>query len=319
MKLNIDPKIEGGQVTRMMMPDWAGRAQEMLPASAGTALDKLGTLDDETMRVRGVSTNQDNSTFNPSNLMGSGIYDEPITLDMTELSNWARRTTPVEDEPDVTDWMVPAKAQVSHLRARAKEYDRAGSSMTVASGDPYMPGVNNGQMAFKSERADTISDRGTATVLADGDRNVSLNVPGASTVVTPNQLGWAVGTNLQSKQWVGSLMSIGEITNNPSSPIGFPAIEGNTGPLFVGHKPSRPSILNRASVGIQSDQAQTVEFKLRSSRDYTREIRSFTQEVPKGQSTTNFRLLALGINPMVMEINPEDGTKAVLTDYSVFP
>lgn len=319
MKLNLDPKIEGAQVTRMRMPDWAGRASEMLPASAGTALDKASTLDDDTLRVRGVSTNQDSSSFNPSGLMSSGIYDEPITLDTTELSNWARRTTPVEEEPDVTDWMVPAKAQISHLKARAKEYDRAGSSLTVAAGDPYMPGVNNGQMAFKSERADSISDRGTATVITGNNENVSLDVPGATPVVTSNQLGWAVGTNLQSKQWVGGLMSVEEITNNPSSPIAFPAIEGNTGPLFVGHKPSRPSVLNRASVGIQSDQAQTLEFKLRSSRDYTREIRSFTQEVPKGKSTVNFRLLALGINPMVMEINPEDGTKAVLTDYSVFP
>jgi len=30
-------------------------------------------------------------------------------------------------------------------------------------------------------------------------------------------------------------------------------------------------------------------------------------------------LLSLGIDPMVMEIQPEDGTKTILTDYSVFP
>ena len=318
MKLNINPRTAGAEATRMKLPDWAGRAQEMLPASAGTVLDGVSTLDDSTMRVRGVSASQDSSNFNPSGLMGSGIYDDPITLDVSELNNWARRTVPVEEEPDCTDWMVPAKAQITHLKARAKEYDRAGSSLTVAGGDPYQPGVNSGQMAFRSERADELQDRGTATVLVGGESK-SISVPGAETVITPNTLGWAAGTNFQEKQWVGALMSVEEITNNPSSPIAFPRIEGNTGPLFVGHKPSRPSILNRASVGIQSDSAQTLTFNLRSSQDYTRVIRSFEQEVPKGQSTVNFRLLALGINPMAMEIQPEDGTAAVLTDYSVFP
>jgi hypothetical protein len=319
MKVNIDTKEVGIQGSRMKMPNWAGRAREMLPASSGTILDKASTLDEDTLRIRGVNTKQDTETFNPSGLMGSGIYDEPITTDYSELSSWAQEDVPVEEEPDCTDWMVPAQAQVVSLKARANEYDRAGSSLAVNAGDPFQPGVDNGQMAFKSERAEDVENRGKADiVMADGN-TAEISVPGAEPVITSNSLGWAAGTNFQSKQWVGAMMSVEELTNNPSEPIAFPTVTDNTGPLFVGHKPSRPSILNRTSVSIQSKQPQTVDFKLRSSRDYTKVVRSFSQDIPKGQSTTTFRMLALGIEPMAMEINPEDGTQAVLTDYSVFP
>lgn len=318
MKLNQVPKVDGVQTSRMKLPDWAGRAKEMLPASSGTTLDKVSSMSPDTLRIRGVNVTEGSSSFNPSGLMGSGIYDDPITLDTSELNEWARTTTPVEDEPDVTDWMVPAKAQISHLKARAREYDRAGSSMTVAAGDPYMPGVNNGQLAFKSERGDTVSERGTAEIITGGDK-FDLEVPGSRPIVGKNLLGWGVGSNLQDKQWVGGLLSVEEITANPDSPIAFPTIEGETGPLFVGHVPSRPAILNRTSVGIMSSEPQTLEFKFRDTSDYTNEVRSFSQDIPKGQSTVSFRMLGLGIEPMVADIRTENGTKAVLTDYSVFP
>jgi len=53
--------------------------------------------------------------------------------------------------------------------------------------------------------------------------------------------------------------------------------------------------------------------------NYNRVIRSFSQDIPQGKSTTDFRLLSIGINPMVMEIQPESGTSVILDDYSVFP
>jgi len=320
MKFNIDRRSAGVEASRMKLPDWAGRAQKMLPGSAGTVIDKISGLDEDELRVRGLSTNQDSSSFDSSGLMGSGLYDEPVSLDSNTLRDWARGEVPVEDEPDCADWMVPVQAQVVHMKARANEYDRAGSSLSVAAGDPYVPGVSNGKMAFSSEEASTIQDRGTATIItADGRETMSLEAPGADTVITPNHLGWASATNFQEQQFAGTVMSVEELTNNPSEPIGFPKIEGNTGPLFVGHSPSRPSIINRTSVGIKSSTAQTLDFKLRSTRNYERVLRQFSQDVPKGKSTVDFRLLAAGISPMAMEINPEDGTKAVLTDYSVFP
>lgn len=319
MKYNIREKGRSRvQATRMKLPDWAGRARELIPAGRGTLPDKITSLGDDTLRVRALSSNKESDEFSPSALMGSGIYDDPVTLDYTELSDWARETTPVEDEPDVTDWMVPAKAQVSHLRARAREYDRAGSSLTVASGDPFTPGVNNGQIAFKSERGTTISDKGEATVVA-GDDEIAVRAPGSETIVTPDVLGWSSATDIQDKQWVGSLMSVEEITNNPSRPIAFPRIGEDTGPMFVGHRPSRPSVLNRTSVSFESDTEQTVTFRLRNSQDYTKINTEFTQTIPKGSSVVNFRLLALGINPMVAEIQPENKTKTVLTDYTVYP
>jgi len=148
---------------------------------------------------------------------------------------------------------------------------------------------------------------------------MSLGAPGAKTIVTEDGLHWAAATNFQNDQWVGSLFSVEELANNPDDSIGFPRVEGHTGPLFVGHEPSRPSILNRVTASIKSDTPQTLTFKLRSSKNYNRVIRTFEQTVDTGSNTVDFRLLSLGINPMVMEIQPEDGTKAILTDYSVFP
>jgi len=318
MKHNIKTKVDGIDSTVMKVPNWAGRAKEMLPASTGTVLDQASDMADDTTRIRGLSVSSESSEFKPSGLMGSGIYDEPLTLDSGKIMDWARETTPVEDEPDVTDWMVPAKAYVATMKARANEYKRAGSSLSVAAGDPFTPGVTNSQLSFKSERGQTIDEKGNATVVAGGEE---FEVPtgGNDVIVNPNILGWAAATDIQDKQWVGTLMSVEELTNSPSQPIAFPSISNNTGPLFVGHDQNRPSIINRVSVGIQSNEEQTVEFKFRDSSDYTRELSSFTQDIPKGQSTLTFRVISLSLNPMVAQIKPEDGTQAVLTDYSVFP
>jgi len=318
MKHNFKTKVDGIDSSVMKVPNWAGRAREMLPASAGTVLDKASTMAGDTTRIRGVSVTNESSDFNPSGLMGSGIYDEPLTLDPSNIMSWARETTPVEDEPDVTDWMVPAKAYIATLKARSNEYKRAGSSLTVAAGDPYTPGVTNSQMAFKSERGDTIEENGSATAMV-GDQEFDVPLDGNTEVVTSNMLGWAAATDIQDKQWVGSLMSVEEVTNSPDQPIAFPAISNNTGPLFVGHDQTRPSIINRVTMGIQSNSQQTLEFKFRDSSDYTRVLNSFKKDIPKGQSNMNFRVLSLSLEPMVAEIIPQDGTQAVLTEYSVFP
>jgi len=319
MRLNIDQKTASVEAARMRVPEWHGKAAEMLPASAGTLLDGASKLSEDKLRVRGVSTSQDSSTYSHSGLMASGVHDDPITLDPQELNDWARRDVPVEEEPDCADWMVPAYEQFAHAEARANEYSRAGGSLLTSGGGAYMPSINNGKLAFKSEDADTVSDDGATIVTTDGSKTMSLDAPGASTFVTSEGLHWAVANNLQDQQWVGTLFSVQELVNNPSDPIGFPRVDGHSGPLFVGHEPSRPSILNRVSVTSRSDTAQTLQFKLRSSLDYNRVIRSFSQDIPKGKSTTDFRLLSIGISPMVMEIQPEDGTSVILDDYSVFP
>lgn len=318
MKYNIKSKVNEANSTRMQLPDWAGRVQEAMPTTSGALSDRLsGSLSDYT-RIRGVTVTQEASSFEPSGLMGSGIYDEPLTTDPSKMLDWARRTTPVENEPDVTDWMVPAKAYVATLKARSNEYARAGSAMTVAAGDPFTPGVRNGQMTFKSERGKTISENGQANIVA-GNNNYSIDAPGNGVIVDNNLLGWAAASDIQDRQWVGSLMSIEELTNDPSQPIAFPSVGGNTGPLFMGHTQSRPSLINRVTMGLESSANQTLEFKLRSSNDYTTVLNSFTKEVPKGSSQMNFRVFAPSIDPMVAEIMPEDGTQAVLTDYTVRP
>lgn len=319
MKYNIDTKVDGVRSTVMQLPDWAGGAADMLPSSSGTLTDRLANISPQTLRIRGITATQESSKFRPEGVMGSNIYDEPLTLDPSKISNWARDTTPVEDEPDVTDWMVSAKAAVATMKARSNEYARAGSKMAVAAGDPFVPGVNNGQMAFVSERGSVVSDRGTANVKLATNQTAEVSVPGSTTIIRPNMLGWAAGTELLERQWTGTLMSMEELTNNPSSPIGFPNIAGESGPLFVGHSPSRRALVNRVSMGLQSDQNQNIKVNLRSPNNYTRTLNSFNIDVPKGKSSVSFRTLSLGVSPMVAEIQPENGTQTVLTDYSVAP
>jgi len=318
MKYNIQTKVDGIDSSMMRVPEWSGTVQNLMPASSGTIPDNITDIADDTNRIRGISVASESSEFNPSGLMGSGIYDEPLSTDPSKLMSWARETTPVEEEPDVTDWMVPAKAYVATLKARSNEYKRAGSSLSVAAGDPFTPGVSNSQMGFKSERGQTISENGSGTVIAGGNEfDVPIN--GNTEIVTPNMLGWAAATDIQDKQWVGSLMSVEDITLDPSQPIAFPSISGQTGPLFVGHSQSRPSLISRVSVGVQSSQKQTLQFKFRNSSDYTTVMNSFSKDVPKGKSTLSFRMISLSLEPMAAEIMPEDGTQAVLTDYSVRP
>ncbi|EGQ44062.1 MAG: hypothetical protein J07AB43_01210 [Candidatus Nanosalina sp. J07AB43] len=318
MRYNIQRKQNGIDSTRMEIPPAVNRAKSALPTSSGTVLDMAGGIASDMTKVRGVTVTSESDSFEPSGLMGSGIYDEPLTLSSSRMMDWARNTTPVESEPDVTDWMVPAKAYVANLKARANEYARAGSALTVAAGDPYTPGVKNGQMAFKSERGQTVSENGEANIIA-GDKNFSINAPGNGVIASENLLGWAAANNIQNEQWVGSLMSVEELTNNPGQPIGFPTVGDNTGPLFVGHTPSRPSFIQRVTTTVQSNKAQDLNIKLRSSQDYTVTLNSFTKSIPKGESTLSFRTFAPTLNPLVAEIMPEDGTQAVLGEYTVRP
>lgn len=319
MKYNRDVKDGRIDATVMKVPDYVDMAQEALPSRSGTLMQQLEDVGSDELTIRGITSVQDNSTFSPDGLMESGLYDEPITLDPSEMENWAREQVPVEDDPSCLDWMVGATAANTTLTARSNEYSRAGSSMNVAAGDPFTPGVNNGQMSFASEPSSKLSNRGNAKLKVGGSLTEDIPAPGSSSVIGESFLGWASATELQERQWIGSMMSIGELTNNPSSPIGFPNIGGETGPLFLGHSTSRPAFLNRVSMGIQSNKSQTMKVKLRDSSDYTRTLNSFNVDVPKGRSTINFRTLSLNFSPKVAELQPENGIQAVLTDYSVAP
>jgi hypothetical protein len=319
MKYNIKAKEKGIDATVMEVPDYVGTARERLPSRSGAIANMVSDIGKDNLTVRGITSTQDDSTFNPDGIMQSGLYDEPLTMDPSEMETWARGQVPVEDDPSCLDWMVPATAANTLLTARKNEYARAGSRMKVASGDPFTPGVTNGQMAFASEPASVIQDRGSAKLSLNASVTEEIPVPGNDTIVKPDFLGWASATDIQEKQWIGSMMSIEQLTSNPSSPIGFPNVAGETGPLFLGHSASRPAIINRVSMGIQSNKSQTLGIKLRDNSDYTRVLNSFNIDVPKGRSTVNFRTLSLNFSPMAAEIMPENGTQTVLTDYSVAP
>jgi hypothetical protein len=318
MKYNFDTTRRGVQASTMEVPEWAGRAEEVLPGSSGTIADTVSSSGEDTLRVRGVNTKQDSSSYNPSGLMSSEMKGEPITTDPSRHSAWAQDGIPIE-EPDMTEWMVPATTQTVMVQAMKNEYGRAGGMMSVNADGIQKPGVSSKTASFIGEKASDIDSAGEAHLVFKDGSKATVTAPGAEPIITEDSLNYASVSNLQEDIAVGTIYSVQELANNPSEPIRFPTISGNTGPLFVGHEPSRPSVLNRGSVTLHSNEAQVVNFKLRSSRDYTRVIRSFSQEVPKGKSTTTFRAIALGVEPMVAEINPEDGSQAVLTDYSVFP
>ena len=319
MIYNKDKKADRIDTTVMKLPDHVEMAESVLSSRSGTAMQKIADIGSDDLTIRGITSVQDNNTFNPDGLMESGLYDEPVTLDPSEMKNWAREQVPVENDPSCLDWMVPATAANTTMTARANEYSRAGSAMNVAAGDPFTPGVNNGQMAFASEPATTITDRGDAKLTISESTSESIPAPGSSSIVRPNFLGWASATEIQERQWVGSMMSIDELTVNPDSPIGFPNVGGETGPLFIGHSTSRPSLIDRVSMGVQSNKSQTMGITLRDTSDYTTELSSFNVDVPKGTSTINFRVLSFSFSPMVAELQPQNGTQAVLADYSVAP
>lgn len=318
MRYNMSTSEVGVQGSKMEVPSWAGRVRESLPASSGTIVDQASALSEDSTRVRGLSTSQKSSDFKPSNLMSSQIFNAPITVDYPTISDWALEHIPV-DEPDCTDWMVPAEAHTIMTEARANEYGRAGGLLNVAADSAYQPGVSTGPLSFKSAKGSDVEEAGEADLIFEDGTETSMPVPGDSKLITGNSLNWALGSNFQEDSWIGTMYSIGSLANNPSKPIGFMTFENHTAPLMIGHKPSRPSVLNRVSMTLETNEAQTVNFSMRSVMDYTREIVSFSQDIPKGKSTTTFRMLALSMLPMIMIIDPKDGSKVVLNDYSVFP
>jgi hypothetical protein len=318
MKVNHKPKVADVESSVMELPDWYDTASDLVLANSGNLVNKLSSLSQETIRVRGMSSTQVASDYDEGNLMGSDLYDEPVTLNPSEQMSWARRTTPL-DEPDVTDWMVPAKAAVASLKARSREYSRAGSSMIVGVSDPFTPGLNNGPMIFESITGSQVSDNGAASVKFPDSDSIDIPAPGAKSIIKENLLGWGAALDLQDRQWVGALTRVEELSVNPSDEIGFPNIQGITSPLFIGHRPRRPALLNDVSMGFKSNIEQEVKINLRSVSDYTNVLSEVTRTIPKGKSNVNFRLFGLGVPPMVAEITPENESQTILTNYDVRP
>jgi len=316
-RFNFRTKENGAISTRAELPNWSRRFSTLGRGSTGKFRQSFGRSLNNTATIRNVSTSR-TGEYDESDIMSSGIHREPATLDYSMQERFFRDTVPVDDEPDVLDWMLPASSMLAHMSARANEYNKAGSNMAIATGDPKSPGVSLDNISFRADTGATVAGNGNA-ILNTPNGTVDVPVPGSTSIVQPNVLGWAAAPQAFNFQWLGAISKVRGLTINPSSTIGFPNVSGLAGPVYLQHQPSRNALRNDVTLDMSSSKSQTVTVTYRDVADYTNVITTASLSVPEGRSTSSLRLLGLGLPPMVAEIQPEDQARTQLHNYSVVP
>lgn len=217
---------------------------------------------------------------------------------------------------DVTEWMHVAAADVAVFDAMAEEYNRLGSELLSASGDPYIPGVRCGDLRGESVPADTVRARGYGRVLTpEGDFRVPVR--GKATFAKGGILAWGAipypGTGVQ---WVLTLLQWKDLARPPvRERVRFASSHGLVAPNFF-HIPSAPVPVRTLVFGLTSDRRQVVVIRGRGTRgSYERVLFESSFEVDAGESEVVYNVIGFPSVPaFTLEIQPSDNTQTVL-DY----
>ena len=306
-KYNFPEKFRGAYSTRMELPDWFFN----FSIDTLNRVKKLGIL------AGGVEVNTVGE-YDEKEILDSGNFGEPATLDYDKVLAWAKQDIPL-DQPDVVEWMVEATAAGAILMARAREYERAGSYMLTASDDANIPGVRVEDIYYRKERGTDVASRGYAVIITP-QGNFNVPVPGKQTVITKNILAWGSVIRAYIVQWIGALIKWKDLAINPQSRIGFANTSGLVAPLFIGHQASRRAFRNIVEMSVTTNKSQTMRINFRSPTDYTVVYGSLNIPLREGQNVVKFKIRSLfGVPPMVVELQPEDRTNTALDYYKVYP
>jgi len=244
--------------------------------------------------------------------------DAPSTMDWNSIESWMKEIAPIEEE-QIVEWMHSAAAANVVISAREEEYKRLGSSLVGVSDDPYIPGVTVQDLNFRSELGRTVAGRGYS-ILETPRGTVNVPVPGKATAIFKDVLAWAAVLDAFLVQWTGVLLKWRELATNPSRDLAFPSFRGLVAPQYFTHASSLPVPVNQVTIRVASDKAQTLTIRGRSVDDYTDVILENTVEVPSGESEASFLVFGFPAVPtMVVEVQPEDGTRTILKKWEVLP
>lgn len=306
-KFNFPDEFLNAFSTRMQLPDWYYKF----------SVDTLNRLKALGVIVGGFEIKRAGD-FNENDILSSGQFGEPATLDWDTIYEHFKKEIPI-DEPDVVEWMIDATAASAVLLARCNEYERAGSMLLSCCDDPYIPGVRVEDIYFARDQGSVVASRGQAVVVTP-QGNFNCPVPGKTSITTKNILAWACVLKAWIKQWVGALLKWKDLAVNPASRIGFANVGGMVAPQFFGHQASRRAFRNIVEMSIMSDKPQTVKLTYRAPTDYSAVLGSASVKLNEGQNVLRFKVRSIfGVPPMVVELQPENGTKCVLDYYKVYP
>jgi hypothetical protein len=218
------------------------------------------------------------------------------------------------DGVEIVEWMHDCAIANVVLYGVAEAYDRLGSRLLVASGDPYTPGVGiSSDYKYKSWKGDTVRRRGYAEAVTPVG-TVRVPAEGALTVASGKFLGWLAALKLREEQWKGVLMHWAELASKPvTERVQHANIEGFVAPQFFNIPAPLALPVNRTTVTLTSDKSQTVVLRGRSPADYGTVMFELKQEIPSGQSSILYRVIGLpSATAHVLEIQPENGTATIV-------
>lgn len=244
----------------------------------------------------------------------------PAPIDSANALSYVRSEVP-EDGSEVVEWMHHAAAANAVLDAYSEEYGRAGSKVLTSSGDGYIPGVRVEDVYVLSERGSVVGGRGYAVVRTPrGDFRVPVG--GKASYANADVLAWAAIPWCGSVQFTISLIKWVELITAPiKDRVRFPSVSGLVAPNYVYIASKIPTPIKVLKVGITSGRDQKVVYTARGEKG-SYHIKYWSKEVstPKGSSETVLTVTGFPfVKPFTLEIQPEDGSEAVLDYVEVYP
>ena len=228
---------------------------------------------------------------------------------------------PIDGE-EIVGWMHYAAADMAVFDVFAQSVENNGGQIRFGSNDAYIPGLRLTSNFYAiSERGSTVRSRGYGRVRTPYGV-VTVNVGDKKTIVFKDFLGWAALPWAGVIQWVLSLLQYAKLPRAPiTDKLPFPSSHGKVAPNFVVVSTRIPVPMATLRLEVTSDKAQTMIIRGRSTSDYTKVL--FEQEIDIEEGEGEY-VLVLSSFPaplpsMVMEMQPQDGTRTTLNRLEVFP
>lgn len=291
--------------TEVRLPLW------VRPATLRVALSRL--------RVSDVMVTRISEIFDTRGLLRAALFpDAPPVLNPAEYLDGVREIAPV-DGTEVVEWMHISAAENAVLQARAREYNRLGSQLVYANGDPYIPGVHVEDIYYVSQLGSKIRSQGFGIARTPrGD----FRVPALGKAVGAfrDLISEGLMSYIGSVQWTGTLLKWKSLAETPiTQSVGFfRDLAGNVASNFFVQRPPRPALTVHVRQKFSSNIDQTLTINFRDPTDYSRVLGSRSVAIAAGQCQVEYTVSAFPyVPPLIAEIAPEDNTDTKLDEYIV--
>lgn len=292
--------------TRMRLPMWSGGVK------LRTALSSFRIVDHKVSRI--------SPDFEPKKGLCRVAFAPEIepTISPEPLVDKLSREIPV-DGTEIVEWMHVSAAEKIVMQQRIAEYNRLGSEVAGANGDPKIPGVVIEDLSYRSQTGSEVGRQGYG--IAVSPRGY-FNVPvyGKTAGIFSDYLSWGSISNVYTFQWCASLLKWRSLAETPIyQRVGFYSdYRGNVAPNFFAQIPVSPRPRATVTLVMSTNDSQTVTINFRDPTNYTRVLGTRQLDMASGQNSLTFTLSAFPfVPPVCSEIQPEDKKQTTLDSYTV--